>query len=207
LKTKSAKEAHNFLMEQGRENCLEFARLVEENGELDLVVKSSFKAFEFLSETAVSQQLSKAAATTIWTKVTNFAECKNIGLSDLFQEHYSENLKACGISSNKIKALIKLNDRFLQEPELSSWIAKADYKMVTEIVTSFWGFGSWSADMCAMFFCGLPDVFPEGDMAIRNGCSKLFGEDSDFRNEALRYSPFRTLFCRHIWFSIDHGNL
>ena len=66
MKTKSAKEAHKFLMEQSRENCLEFARLVEENGNLDLVVKSSSKAFEFLSETAVSQQLSNVDKQSVY---------------------------------------------------------------------------------------------------------------------------------------------
>lgn len=69
------------------------------------------------------------------------------------------------------------------------------------------GIGPWTADIIAMRALGDPDVFPTGDLVLRNQAADL-GLSSDeptLRTEAAQWMPWRSYAAHHLW--TNHGQL
>ena len=202
-----SKQAHEFLLATSKGHNSGLFNIINRNGQLDVPKGETDRAFEFLFKTCVGQQLSVKAVSSIWGRVIELSEALGVTLLELADEKYSNKLRSCGISNNKIKSIINLRNRFYSEPGLSAEIYSADYKGDVDLICSNWGFGIWSADMCAMFFCGLEDVMPKGDVAINNGLLSLFKNTEDTNADIELYSPFKTHLCLHIWRALDDGHL
>ena len=196
-----SKKAHDFLMAKSKEGSEALHKIISLNGQLDIPKGKIDNAFEFLFQTCVGQQLSSKAAESIWGRVVELCQNLDLTLLDLADEKYVTDLRSCGISNNKLKATFKLRDRFIDQPGLSAQIFGASYEDVIYLVTSNWGFGTWSADMCAIFFCGQEDVMPTTDVAINNSLLKLH----ENTKEIYLYSPYRSYLCLHLWKAIDEG--
>lgn len=122
--------------------------------------------FPSLMRTIVGQQLSTKAANTIWQRVVD-------GVGDITPKGFSkiddEMLRAYGLSRQKISyvrglALAVQSNQF--DPE-SVW--EMDDADVVEHITALKGFGVWSAQMILIFTLSRPDVWPSGDLGIREG--------------------------------------
>jgi DNA-3-methyladenine glycosylase II len=85
-------------------------------------------------------------------------------------------------------------------------IKSASYSEVVEIITRVWGFGPWSADIVAMFYAKLPDVWPSSDAALLRGLRALVPGHDPLEVASL-YSPFRTFLARHVWQGLDTGKI
>jgi len=183
-------------------NCL-----LVENGPVELISRDPEDLFLFLASTIIGQQLSAKVAGSIWNKLVNLQKEVGVNLEDLFSdEHYGE-LRSCGISRSKIKAIVNLNESIKNKIIIGEVLLNSSYEEVIQKICSMWGLGFWSADMCAMFFCGLPDIYPKNDAAIKQGINLLCDETINAENELLVYSPYRTYICRHIWMGLDSGFL
>lgn len=160
--------------------------------------------FRFLARTVVGQLLSAKAARTIWYRVEQLAVANTVGLIDLFSGDHQSTLREAGLSGSKYKTIAGLRFELNGDPDFATRLLKSDYADIKAQITSLWGFGDWSADMCAIFYCGLPDVFPLKDVAIINGLNKLCsGEEPE--PAAARYAPYRSYLCKHIWLGFNTG--
>ncbi len=204
-KTQTTK-AHEFLLEASKSKRPEVHDLILSNGKVKLVTNPELDLFKFLARTIVGQQLSTKAARSIWTKIEDRARQKRCkSLESFFKPKFESDIRECGISKNKIRALSELNAAFTAN-ELSAEILKeSNYPELVDRITAIWGLGVWSADMCAMFYCQMPDVFPIGDLAIQQGIQKLCGGRTKPENIAKHFTPYRSYFARHIWTGIDTG--
>lgn len=119
-----------------------------------------------LTRVIIGQQVSTAAARSLWTKFTDRFDPHDpvpvIGASD-------EALRACGLSRQKIGYLRGLAQS-IHEGSLQpdSWSGKDDETVIAEI-TALKGFGLWSAQMVLMFHLARPDIWPYGDLGIQSG--------------------------------------
>jgi len=80
-----------------------------------------------------------------------------------------------GLSQRKRRALYEWG-RFMHRENrtfLSEWI-KIPLKDYRDNVSSVWGFGTWAADMIAIFYLGRMDVWPESDKGIQRACEIIF---------------------------------
>ena len=69
------------------------------------------------------------------------------------------------------------------------------------------GIGPWTAEVVTMRAMRDPDVFPAGDLGIRQAVAALDGtadlpDEDDCRARAAGWSPHRSLAAQHLWASL-----
>ena len=201
-----SESAHKHLLMVSKRTDTALNLIIRKNGIIHLQNSGAPNIFLFLARTLVGQQLSKGAADTIWRRMQAAAAGLELELCELCQESNMELIRKCGISSSKAKALLLLRRSYLDSIITDEAVMKSSYEDISELVTSLWGFGQWSADMVAIFYAKLPDVFPSKDVAVQRGLrilSRLHCEHSIYD----RYSPYRSYLCRHVWAALDSGLL
>lgn len=196
---------HNKLIDVAESNHPELAWLIKVNGVVKLTKNKEKDLFKFLARTVTGQQLSKAAAQTIWSRVENFAAERDEPIIELCIKRNEERLHDCGLSKNKVKTLIELHKRFSDGVISYEHIAKEGYDGLSAKIKSLWGFGQWSADMVAIFFLSHPDIWPEDDAALVRGMGIFIGARKNPAKAAVLYSPYRTYLAKHIWMGLDSG--
>ena len=73
------------------------------------------------------------------------------------------------------------------------------------------GIGPWTADLVAMRAARDPDVFPAGDLGIRQAIAAIDGvrepaSEHDGRVRAEAWSPHRSIAAQHLWASLTLNN-
>ena len=136
-----------------------------------------------LLRTIVGQQVSVAAAASIWTKMEGafgaMAELGPLaGASD-------EALRAVGLSRQKASYVRSLADE-VASGRLDFTALSADDEEAIAALTRIKGVGRWSAEIYLLFAEGRPDIWPAGDLAVQAEIGRLFGHDARPSEKALR---------------------
>lgn len=123
--------------------------------------------FPALVGSILSQQVSTAAAASMWRKLEDRTKGKiTVPILKKFEE---EDYRACGFSRQKIsyaRGLIDAIEGGTFDPDALPDLEDDD---VLEAVTALKGFGVWSAQMVLIFTLHRPDIWPAGDLGIRMG--------------------------------------
>ncbi len=199
------KHIHKTLLDKSKIKYPNIYNLIVQNGLIETNQYSPEDFFEFMARTVVSQQLSDAAANTIWGRIKDLADNSKCLIIDLFYPENNIPVKGCGISGNKFRAISELRTALEKKLICPKSVISSNYEEVISTITSLWGFGLWSADMCAIFYCNLPDIYPENDVAIIRGINKLCLEEDDHITVAQDFSPYRSYLCHHLWMGVDKG--
>jgi DNA-3-methyladenine glycosylase II len=128
-----------------------------------------------MMRTIVGQQVSVAAAASMWRKFEDY-----LG-ADLPPEKVLEadfdTLRACGLSRQKQGYM-----RSLCELVVSGGIdfdsLPADDEAAIAVLTQIKGIGRWSAEIYLLFAEGRADIWPAGDLAVQAGLAKLLSLDA-----------------------------
>lgn len=142
-------------------------------------------SFETLARIVAGQQVSVAAATSINKKLVDALEGQLTATAVL--DASEELLRGAGLSRQKVNyiqslATAEATGALVLEslPELSDEDAVA-------VITNIKGFGEWSAHMYLMFSLGRPDIWPVGDLAVREGFKRIQGLED--RPSAVKLKP------------------
>ena len=152
--------------------------------------------FAAMLSAIVSQQLSVAAARTIWARLEAMDAVTPEGCRALDDEA----LRACGLSRPKIRYVRGLIDA---APDFDVLRGLPDAAVVAEL-TALKGVGVWTAEIYAMFSLGRADVFAPGDLALQESARLLFDLPDRPGERALRemaeaWSPWRAVAARLLW--------
>lgn len=199
-------KAHRRLLHVAANNHPKIYSLIRKNGAHRLELRTKGGLFRFLARTATEQQLSTAVARAIWARIESLSQSLNGTIQDLCQEGNFEELRKCGLSEGRTRALIALAESFAEGKISDYQVKRCNYEELRALITGLWGFGQWSADMVAMFFVGLPDIWPDNDTALNRGMRLLVTDESP-AEVARHYSPHRTYLARHIWKGFDTGSI
>ena len=151
------------------------------------------------------QQLSVAAARTIWSRfLHHFGEAVPPP-ADLLDTD-PDTLRTLGLSRQKSAYLRHIASYFTTHPTaLPHWESLDDETIVREL-TTIKGVGVWTVRMLLMFALHRPDVLPVGDLGIQRGMQLLYGLDGKGKQlhrqmEAVAeaWRPYRSYACRSIW--------
>lgn len=122
--------------------------------------------FLSLVRTIIGQQLSTKAADSIWRRVQE-------GVGDIscagFHKMDDDALRGLGLSRPKIKYLRGLVTAIESGQFNPDNLDKKTDEEIIEDITALNGFGEWSAQMILIFTLHRPDVWPAGDLGIREG--------------------------------------
>ena len=152
--------------------------------------------FPALLRAICAQQLSVAAAESVWTRLSEAGAADPQALARLGDEE----LRACGLSRPKIRYA-----RALAEADLDyGALARMPEGEAVRELTAIKGIGVWTAEIYLMFSVGRADVFAPGDLALQEATRALFelperpGEKA-LRARAEAWSPWRAVAARLLW--------
>lgn len=161
--------------------------------------------FETVCRIITGQQLSYAAATSIWKRVRELRESWR---PEDVARVKSERLLGCGLSRNKAAFILEAAHRIVQQDLDLAAIRTMPDDEARERLLSIKGFGPWSVEMFMIFALDRRDVFSVGDAGLRRAVCALYGiPKARYESRALRlaeaWRPYRSFACRYLWGWLD----
>ncbi len=162
-----------------------------------------------LLRTIVGQQVSVAAARSMWNKL-EAAFGSPPSLKKLLRAS-DEDMRAAGMSRQKagyIRSLVGL----VTTGELKLEELPDDNEEAIALLTKIKGIGRWSAEIYLLFAEGRRDVFPAGDLAVQIELGRLLGfeekpSEKQLRELAERWTPHRGAAAVLAWHSYNSAVL
>jgi len=167
-------------------------------GELPLRRRQS--GFGALARIITGQQLSVASAEAIWGRFeSSFPELT----PDAVLRARVPRFRKAGMSAAKIKTLRAIAAEVRDGLDLDA-LAHAPAEEAHARLVAIHGIGPWTADIYLMFCLGHPDVFPVGDLALRNAVADAFGMETPIApaplaEMAAAWSPWRSVAATLFW--------
>ena len=189
----------------GREPA--FARVIEQHGIPE--PRSSNRGAETLLRTIVGQQVSVAAARSMWAKLeAAFGSPPDLALLLAASD---EQLRAAGMSRQKSGYIRSLAELVISG-ELDLGALPDDDEEAIAHLTRIKGIGRWSAEIYLLFAEGRADVFPAGDLAVMVELGRLMGLDEKPSEKRLRemaeaWRPYRGAAAVLAWHSYNSAVL
>jgi DNA-3-methyladenine glycosylase II len=184
-----------------------FAGVVEKHGVPE--PRRSDPGAHTLLRTIVGQQVSVAAARSMWAKL----EAAYGSPPDLMLllAATDEELRAAGISRQKAGYIRSLAELVISgELDLAS--LPQDNEEAIALLTKIKGIGRWSAEIYLLFAEGRADVWPAGDLAVQIEIGRLFGlkdkpTEKHLRKIAEAWRPHRGAAAILAWHSYNSSVL
>jgi len=120
--------------------------------------------------TIVGQQVSVAAASSMWAKLVGVVG-EEADPAALLAADF-DTLRACGLSRQKQSYARSLCELVLAGEVDFTALPPDDEEAIARL-TRIKGIGRWSAEIYLLFAEGRPDIWPAGDLAVQIGVGKL----------------------------------
>jgi DNA-3-methyladenine glycosylase II len=127
-----------------------------------------------LLRTIVGQQVSVAAASSMWNKLEALLGPDTPAEALLAADF--DALRACGLSRQKQGYARSLCELVTSGALDLGGLPGDDEEAIAQLVR-IKGIGRWSAEIYLLFAEGRPDIWPAGDLAVQAGLHKLLGLD------------------------------
>jgi DNA-3-methyladenine glycosylase II len=184
-----------------------FAKVVKQHGMPE--PRNSNRGVETLMRTIVGQQVSVAAARSMWSKLeTAFGSPPDL---QLLLAANDEELRAAGMSRQKSGYLRSLAELVISG-DLDLENLPKDDEAAIDLLTQIKGIGRWSAEIYLLFAEGRADVFPAGDLAVLIEIGRLMGladkpSEKQLRELAEAWRPYRGAAAVIAWHSYNSAVL
>ena len=158
--------------------------------------------FPALLKSVCAQQLSVAAADSVWAKL----DAIGAGNPRILTALSDDELRACGLSRPKVRYAREIAGSGLDYAALETMPADAAIAALTAIK----GIGVWTAEIYLMFSVGRADVFAPGDLALQESTRILFDlperpNEKTLRRQSGAWSPWRGVAARLLWSYYRHA--
>ena len=152
--------------------------------------------FAALLHTICAQQLSVAAADSVWTKLC----AANADDPAIILTLTEDSLRECGLSRPKARYATALAEAAIDYAALATMPEDEAIAALTAVK----GIGIWTAEIYLMFSIGRADVFAPGDLALQEATRMLFDlperpAEKALRQQAAGWSPWRGVAARLLW--------
>jgi len=165
--------------------------------------------YETLLRTIVGQQVSVAAAASVWNRLEALLDtgCP----PDLLLDQSEEALRACGLSRQKQGYARSLAELVVSGAIDLHALPPDDEEAIATLVR-IKGIGRWSAEIYLLFAEGRPDIWPAGDLAVRIAIGELLGlperpDEKKIRELAERWRPHRSAAALLAWHHYNGATL
>lgn len=164
--------------------------------------------FESLIRIIAGQQLSSAAASTIFQRLKSRYAGQTITPEMIITTSSAEILE-CGLSKPKVRYIFQIAQEIKDQPNLIEDLIRMNPEQVLQTLQKFKGIGIWSASIFALFYLHHPDIFAWGDVSIKKAIKLLYEEQNldEKRTEEIiePWRPYRSTACLVLWRWIDEG--
>ena len=149
----------------------------------------------------ISQQVSTASASSIWSRVTTH-------FGEVTPEHFLKSsddiLKSLGLSAPKIRSLRATAEAILNNHLPLHKLHTYEAEDAIAALTSVKGIGPWTADIYLLFCLGHSDAFPSGDLALQEAARMGFRmrarpDAAKLEKLAKKWRPYRGIAAKLLW--------
>lgn len=166
------------------------------------IVDEKRDLFDGLMKSIISQQLSNKASSTISLNIESihgarpFRPEKILGIEDI-------KLRQCGISYGKIKSIKGLADACVNNDLSMQLLEAMTDDEVFRKLTSFWGIGSWTAEIFMMFGLKRLDILAKNDAGLIRAHKKLYPNSPSIEVTSINWSPYKAVAAWYLWKYLD----
>ena len=163
--------------------------------------------FQMLVRSIIAQQISTSAARSIRRRFDKLV-APGGPTAEKIARLSIKKMRTAGVSPQKAGYLTDLSQKVLDGTVRLRTVGRMnDDEVIAELV-QVKGIGVWTAQMFLMFSLGRPDIFPHGDLGIRNALWELYGLDAlpDQKTSERLATPWRphaTIASWYLWRSHD----
>jgi len=157
--------------------------------------------YRTLLRTIVGQQVSVAAAASVWRKLEALLGEEMVPATLLAQEF--DALRACGLSRQKQGYARSLCELVVSGELDLAHLPAEDEEAIAQLVR-IKGIGRWSAEIYLLFAEGREDIWPAGDLAVQAGIGRILGlkerpSEKETRALAEGWRPHRGAVAIFTW--------
>jgi DNA-3-methyladenine glycosylase II len=173
-------------------------KVIRAAGELSL--RRRPPGFVGLARIIVGQQLSVGAAAAIWSRLeVAFPQMTPEAIGRARDARF----RRAGVSAPKVRTLKAIAAACRNGLDLDG-LAERPAEEAVAALRAVKGIGPWTADIYLLFCLGHPDVFPVGDLALRNAVADAFGLEPPVDPDVLaamaaKWSPWRSIAAYAFW--------
>ncbi|PNU01882.1 DNA-3-methyladenine glycosylase family protein [Novosphingobium guangzhouense] len=146
------------------------ARAIERAGYPEPRIRAT--GYATLLRTIVGQQVSVAAAASVWNRLETLLG-ETMAPEALLAAEFDA-LRGCGLSRQKQGYARSLCELVVAGSLDLDALPADDEEAIAQLVR-IKGIGRWSAEIYLLFAEGRPDIWPAGDLAVQVGLGKLLG--------------------------------
>lgn len=165
--------------------------------------------YRTLLRTIVGQQVSVAAADSVWSKLVGHLG-EEIAPAALLASSFDD-LRGCGLSRQKqgyARSLCEL----VESGDLDLDSLPFDDEEAIAQLTRIKGIGRWSAEIYLLFAEGRPDIWPAGDLAVQIAVGRLADlperpGEKETRALAEPWRPYRGAAAIFAWHTYNSATL
>jgi DNA-3-methyladenine glycosylase II len=132
------------------------------------------RGYATLLRTIIGQQVSVAAAQSIWNKLE--VQVGDLTDPETIANASDEQLRAAGLSRQKASYARSLAEEVTSGRLDFAQLSEDDEEAIAQLV-SIKGIGRWSAEIYLLFAEGRPDIWPAGDLAVQIEIGRILGHE------------------------------
>ena len=157
-------------------------------------------SFETLARSIIGQQISRAAASAIWTRMRD----QDHSNAPIIASKQPDDLMPFGLSRRKAEYLIGIADE-IQSGRLDlASLAEMSGEEVQKRLVEIRGICAWTADNFRLFALGDMDAWPTNDIALQEGMKRLKSLDERPNGKMLEtlgeaWRPYRGAGALMLW--------
>lgn len=184
------------------------ARVIDRVGDFTLEAGHPEGPFVSLVRAIVFQQLATGAANTIFGRLRALFPAPGVPSPTSLLALPEAALRGCGLSSQKLSYVRDLASRVASgELDLDALPDLPDDEVIARL-TTVRGIGRWSAQMFLIFYLGRIDVWPDGDLGIKNGLRLLHAyadlpTPAQMQAAGQKFSPYASVASWYLWRLLD----
>ena len=161
--------------------------------------------FEAVCRIIVGQQLSYAAATTIWGRMRGL--CKP-WIPKTVASMRVQKLRLCGLSVYKARFIKEMAAAIVREELDFAEIRVMQDPEAIAALSCVRGLGPWSIEMFLIFAMDRADVFSISDAGLRRAICQLYSVPRNLYHKKVariadQWRPYRSYACRYLWAWLD----
>ena len=161
--------------------------------------------YEALIRAVANQQLHMKAAATITARFIALYPGKKFPTPEQVLGSTNEELRACGFSENKVKAIKEIAQKTIEGvvPSKKETEKLSNEELISRLIP-LRGIGQWTVEMVLLFQLGRLDIWPVDDFGIRRGYQiwkklKVMPTAKELKDKADIYAPYQSIISLHLW--------
>jgi DNA-3-methyladenine glycosylase II len=182
------------------------AGLIRRAGPCTLGVRRQRSHFDALVRAIVYQQLAGRAAAAIHARFLALFDGQGLTPAGVLALPEAT-LRGVGLSGAKTTSIRDLAAKSLDGTVPLRGLSRFTDEEIVQRLSSVRGIGPWTAEMFLMFQLGRPDVWPVGDLGVRNGYRIAYGLPAMPTPKQLLplgdvYRPYRSVAAWYCWAAV-----